>query len=78
MSMLGTLDGKGNPHDPDPVERESAKVQYVVARAAPINFFKMRAAGISFVGMDAPTGNWASRRRARNSSVAARSTRSIL
>ncbi len=27
VSMLGTLDGKGNPDDPDPVERESAKVQ---------------------------------------------------
>ena len=34
VSMLGTLDGKGNPDDPDPVERES-KVQCVVARAAP-------------------------------------------
>lgn len=56
VSMLGTLDGKGNPDDPDPVERESAKVQCVVARAAPINFFKMRTAGISFLGMGAPTG----------------------
>ncbi len=38
VSMLGTHDGKGNPADPDPVERESAKVQCVVARAAPIDF----------------------------------------
>jgi acetyl esterase/lipase len=38
VSMLGTLDGKGNPTDLDPVERESAKVQCVVARAAPVNF----------------------------------------
>ena len=38
VSMLGTLDGKGNLKDPDPVERESAKVQCVVARAAPIDF----------------------------------------
>lgn len=38
VSMLGTLDGKGNASDPDPVERESAKVQCVVARAAPIDF----------------------------------------
>ncbi len=38
VSMLGTLDGKGKPNDPDPVERESAKVQCVVARAAPIDF----------------------------------------
>lgn len=40
ISMLGTLDGKGNGNDPDPVERQSAKVQCVVARAAPTNFFK--------------------------------------
>ena len=38
VSMLGTLDGKGIPNDPDPVERQSAKVQCVVARAAPIDF----------------------------------------
>ena len=38
VSMLGTLDGKGKPSDPDPIERESAKVQCVVARAAPIDF----------------------------------------
>ncbi len=38
VSMLGTHDGKGNPADADPVERESAKVQCVVARAAPIDF----------------------------------------
>lgn len=39
VSMLGTLDGKGRPNDPDPVERESARVQAVVARAAPTNLF---------------------------------------
>ena len=38
VSMLGVLDGVGKPGDPDPVERESAKVQCVVARAAPIDF----------------------------------------
>lgn len=38
VSMLGTLDGRGNPADPDPVERQSAKVQCVVARAAPVDF----------------------------------------
>jgi acetyl esterase/lipase len=54
VSMLGTLDGKGRPDDRDPVERESARVQCVVARAAPTNFFKMITAGISFLGM-APT-----------------------
>ena len=60
--MLGTLDGKGNPDDPDPVERESAKVQCVVARAAPTNFFTMRDAGISFLGMAAPAGSGRKRR----------------
>lgn len=38
VSMLGTLDGRGVAGDPDPVERESAKVQCVVARAAPVDF----------------------------------------
>jgi len=38
VSMLGTLDGKGNAEDPDPIERHSAKVQCVVARAAPADF----------------------------------------
>jgi acetyl esterase/lipase len=55
VSMLGTLDGKGKPDDPDPVERESAKVQCVVARAAPTNFFKQR--GTSFLGMTLPQGD---------------------
>src|SRR3954447_20322930 len=31
VSMLGTLDGKGTPDNPDPVEQQSAKVQCVVA-----------------------------------------------
>jgi hypothetical protein len=35
VSMLGVLDGKGVPEDKSPVNRESAKVQCVVARAAP-------------------------------------------
>lgn len=38
VSMLGTHDGRGRAQDPDPVERESAKVQCVVARAAPVDF----------------------------------------
>jgi len=49
VSMLGTLDGKGNPSDADPVERASAKVQCVVARAAPTNFLNLK--NNSFVGM---------------------------
>lgn len=54
VSMLGTLDGKGKPGDPDPVERENAKVQCVVARAAPTNFFLMESAGSRFVGVSLP------------------------
>jgi acetyl esterase/lipase len=57
VAMLGTLDGKGKPDDPDPVERESAGVQCVVARAAPVNFFKLRAPSATlFLGMPAPIG----------------------
>ena len=35
VSLLGMLDGKGDAKDPSPVNRSSAKVQVVVARAAP-------------------------------------------
>ena len=35
ISMLGVLDGRGDSSSPDPVERESAKLQAVLARAAP-------------------------------------------
>jgi len=35
VSLLGVLDGKGMAEDASPVNRESAKVQVVVARAAP-------------------------------------------
>jgi acetyl esterase/lipase len=54
VSMLGTLDGKGNPGDPDPVERESAKVQCVMARAAPTNFLTR---ATPFVPMRIPAGD---------------------
>lgn len=54
VSMLGLLDGKGKPSDPDPVERGSAKVQCVVARAAPTNFFTMEQAGMRFAGVSLP------------------------
>lgn len=57
VSMLGTLDGKGIAADPDPVERESAKVQCVVARAAPTNFFKTKTSGLSFLGIALPAGD---------------------
>ncbi len=35
ISLLATMDGHGDPDDSDPVNRESAKLQTVVARAAP-------------------------------------------
>lgn len=38
VSMLGVLDGRGDPEDESPINRLSAKVQCVVARAAPSNF----------------------------------------
>lgn len=53
VSMLGTLDGKGNAADADPVERESAKVQCVVARAAPVDFLA-GGNGRFLLGIDRP------------------------
>jgi acetyl esterase/lipase len=38
VSMLGVLDGRGDPDDESPVNRLSAKVQCVVARAASASF----------------------------------------
>jgi dipeptidyl aminopeptidase/acylaminoacyl peptidase len=38
VNMLGTLDGKNNPDDPNMINRESAKVQVVVALFAPSDF----------------------------------------
>ena len=40
VSMLGTLDGKGDPADESPINQVSAKVQCVVARAAPTSFLE--------------------------------------
>ena len=37
VSLLGVLDGKGMPTDADSVNRESCKVQCIVARATPFN-----------------------------------------
>ena len=54
VSMLGTLDGKGKQNDADPVERESAKVQCVVARAAPVDFLTGNN-GNFILGMARPT-----------------------
>jgi acetyl esterase/lipase len=41
VSMLGTLDGKGDAEDTDPVQHESSKVQCVVALYPPIDMTKM-------------------------------------
>lgn len=41
ISMLGTMDGTGDSDDPDPVNRESAKLQVVIARAAPTDFLHL-------------------------------------
>jgi acetyl esterase/lipase len=41
ISMLATMDGTGDSSDPDPVNRESAKLQCAVARAAPVDFTQM-------------------------------------
>jgi len=38
ISMLATMDEAGDPDDPDPVNRESAKLQAVVARAGVFDF----------------------------------------
>lgn len=55
VSMLGTLDGKGNSTDSDSVNRESAKVQCVVARAAPTDWRAMTKGDLTamtdFIGM---------------------------
>jgi acetyl esterase/lipase len=52
VSLLGTLRGEGDPSDADAVNRESGRVQCVVARAAPVDLFKnMNSAVSDFVGM---------------------------
>lgn len=40
VSMLGVLDGEGIQDDESPVNRQSAKVQAVIARATPTNFLE--------------------------------------
>lgn len=57
--MLGTLSGTGDPNSADAVERESAKVQCVVARAAPADLSRMGGSDAvtlvaSFIGMPIP------------------------
>ncbi len=52
VESLGVLDGAGFADDPDPVNRESAKVQCVVARAAPSDLSRMNVT--EFMGMAPP------------------------
>jgi fermentation-respiration switch protein FrsA (DUF1100 family) len=58
--MLGTLDGRPEPNDGDEASRESAKVQCVVARAAPADLTlgvkrgSSSGAVVSFIGMRPP------------------------
>ena len=61
VSMLGVLDGGGDPDDESPINRLSAKVQCVVARAAPSSFVRDesgRGAPAMFLGaMVSPDAN---------------------
>jgi acetyl esterase/lipase len=41
VSLLATMDGTGDQSDPDPVNSESAKLQCITARAAPIDLLQM-------------------------------------
>jgi len=41
VSLMGTLDGAGDPGDPDPVNRQSARLQCIVARAAPLDLLQV-------------------------------------
>jgi len=43
VSLLATMDGAGDSNDPDPVNRQSAKLQCAVARAAPVDLAQMSA-----------------------------------
>jgi acetyl esterase/lipase len=52
VALLGTLDGSGDPNDSDPVNRESAKVQAVVALFPPTDLPSFpRSMGTPNVGM---------------------------
>lgn len=57
VALLGVLDGQGDPDDPDPVNRESAKLQCVVAGALPADLTSVDGALASVVSsfLGAPT-----------------------
>ena len=50
VSLLGTSDGSGNPDSEDLIERESASVQCVIARAPAIDLARGSGAATSFMG----------------------------
>jgi acetyl esterase/lipase len=51
-ALLGVLDGRGDPADPDPVNRVSAKVQAVVARAPLTDLARINTSeGVGFVAL---------------------------
>lgn len=41
VSMLATMDGEGDSNDTDAINRESAKLQCITARAAPLDLLRM-------------------------------------
>ena len=52
VSLLATMDGTGDANDPDAVNRQSAKLQCVVARAAPVDLARMSGSlGAPLVGL---------------------------
>ena len=53
VSFLGVLDGDGVPMDPSPINRESAKVQAVVTRAAPVDL-ALSSGNIAVLGFRVP------------------------
>lgn len=56
VSMLGLLDGRGNPEDESPINRLSARVQCVVARAAPTNLLEAEASAVRVLFLGIPLG----------------------
>lgn len=56
VAMLATMDGGGDPDDRDPVNRESAKLQAAVARAAPTDLTNLDAGAVVASFLGAPPG----------------------
>lgn len=53
VSMLGLQDGQGDANSEDPIEQESARVQCVIARAAPVDFL-LRESSTPFLDFEHP------------------------